>query len=251
MATPIPQKPTAATAPAAKNGVLEVSKKPLSEVVANLPLQDTTTPTLASVTPKTTAIYKVDSALSQAYTHVHTPLLLSLFAANFNALVQSPVATLAYTTPVLAALQASYCGICLQPTTLSSGKKANKKKKKLAGPLVGQPGAAARPVTPVKKAPTHDVALITMVCLLSRLYHLWSYILIYNTDFGPRTGLLPRRYPSHFGVKHITWRAAHNTFTAYAVIILTHLVIGTSTAVLCSPIKQSPLDRDLFRHRAI
>lgn len=170
MTTPTPQKPIAATAPAAKNGVLEVSKKPLSEVVANLPSQDTTTPTLASVTPKTTAIYKVESPLSQVYTHVHTPLLLSLFAANFNALVQSPVATLAYTAPVLAAVQAAYCGICLQPTTLSTGKK-NKKKKKLAGPLAGPPGAAARPVTPVKKvASTYDLALITMVCLLFQIY---------------------------------------------------------------------------------
>ena len=166
MTAPTPQKPIAASAPATKNGVLEVSKNPLSEVVANLPSQDTTTPTLASVTPKTTAIYKVDSPLSRVYTHVHTPLLLSLFAANFNALVQSPVATLAYTAPVLAALQGAYCGICLQPTTLSTGKK-NKKKKKLAGP----PGAAARPVTPVKKvAPTYDLALITMVCLLSQIY---------------------------------------------------------------------------------
>ena len=161
------QKSMSAAAPGAPN-VLEVSKKPLSEVVANLPSQDNTTPTLASVTPKTTAIYKVDSPLSAIYTHVHTPLLVSLFAANFSSLVESPMATLAYTAPVLAFLQATYCGICLQPTTLSSGKK-NKKKKKLAGPLPGPPGGAVRPVTPVKKvAPVYDIPLITMV---SHLFH--------------------------------------------------------------------------------
>ena len=78
MATSTPQK---RAAPAAQNP-LEVSKKPLSEVVANLPSSDSTAPTLAQLSPKTTAIYKVDSPLSAIYTHIHTPLLLSLFAAN-------------------------------------------------------------------------------------------------------------------------------------------------------------------------
>lgn len=151
------QKSTSAAAPGASN-VLEVSKKPLAEVVANLPFQDASAPSLASVTPKTTAIYKVDSPLSAIYTHIHTPLLLSLFAANFSSLVQSPVATLAYTAPVLAVLQAAYCGVCLQPTTVGGAKK-NRKKKKVAGPA----GASARPVTPVKTAPTYDIPLITMV----------------------------------------------------------------------------------------
>lgn len=169
-----------AAAPEAKNGVLEVSKKPLSEVVANLHSTSTSSntpaPTLASVTPKTTAIYRVSSPLSAVYTHIHTPLLLSLFVATFPALVASPVATLAYTAPVLAALQAAYCGICLQPTTVGSGKKANKKKKKLAGPLAGPPGAPARPVTPVKKdKAVYDGALITMVSSLSPLCCLSFY----------------------------------------------------------------------------
>lgn len=181
-----------AAAPEAKNGVLEVSKKPLSEVVANLPSTSTSSsntpaPSLASVTPKTTAIYRVSSPLSAVYTHIHTPLLLSLFAANFPALVASPAATLAYTAPVLAALQGAYCGICLQPTTVGSGKKANKKKKRLAGPLAGPPGAPARPVTPVKKDKTvYDGALITMVSSLSPLCCLSFYTNLQHRRWSAR-----------------------------------------------------------------
>lgn len=139
MATSSPQK-------SITQNPLEISKKPLSEVVKDLPTHDTSAPTLSSLAPKTTAIYKVSSPISAIYTHLHTPLLLSLFALKFPALVASPVATLAYTAPVLAALQAAYCGICLQPTSVGGGKKANKRKKKLAVPA----GVPARPVTPVK-----------------------------------------------------------------------------------------------------
>lgn len=139
MATPTPPKPV-------PQNPLEVSKKPLSEVVKDLPTHDTSTPSLSSLAPATTAIYKVDSPLSRVYTHLHTPLLLSLFSLKLPALVESPVATLAYTAPVLAALQAAYCGICLQPTTVGSGKKNKSRKRK----VVGTGGATGRPVTPVK-----------------------------------------------------------------------------------------------------
>lgn len=151
---------TTTPAKAAPANPLEVSKKPLSEVVKDLPTRDNEAPSLSSLSPKTAAIYKVDSPLSQVYTHLHTPLLLSLFALKFGALVESPVATLAVTAPILAALQAAYCGICLQPSTVGSGKK-NKRRKKLAVPA----GAPARPVTPVKAhvASTYNIPVIGVV----------------------------------------------------------------------------------------
>ncbi len=159
-------KPAAPAAPNSAAG-LEVSKKPLAEVVKDLKEPTTAAePTLQQLAPKTTAIYKVDSPLSQIYTHVHTPLLLSLAALNFPALVANPVETLAYTAPVVAALQSVYCGLCLQPVNIGSGKKGGAKKKKKGIP--GSGASTPRPVTPTKKeVATYSVAVIAWVSSLS------------------------------------------------------------------------------------
>ncbi|KZF23567.1 hypothetical protein L228DRAFT_246361 [Xylona heveae TC161] len=88
--------------------------------------------------PSTTSPIEVlPGSTSQAYTHIHTALLLVFYYLRFNDLVADPVPTLLDTLLPLAVLQISYAAICLPAGTGAGAATSLSKASKSAGASTG------------------------------------------------------------------------------------------------------------------
>jgi len=68
-----------------------------------------------AATPPNKPIDLLQTQPSLLYANLHPILLLSLLLVNFKNLVNNPVSTLLALAPIVTAIQAVYCVICLPP----------------------------------------------------------------------------------------------------------------------------------------
>jgi len=66
-------------------------------------------------TPPSKPINILSNQPSLFFANLHPVILLSLLLVNFRTLVQDPINTLLALAPVVAAIQAIYCVVCLPP----------------------------------------------------------------------------------------------------------------------------------------